>query len=297
MKQFRWIRAGFCVLLCACSSVEKSNSVKELKPSKHEGVFSSQACKVSGNTDKSFSAVSADPSHDLTKALQSYREDWKTLCSASEKTSSLAALLLHADELALHLNDLMESAQDSKSIVRSIENLPALRIDDSDDMLRVEADLAEFARHSSLGDDADRLFFAHYYPIAGKSDLPSWYGKTRQQGDCVRFGEIDWASTLRKLDQGQHELKAKAYTHRLKLWSKLLGETFEDELRRAQLKGDGAVLCTCGSPRWVRMDLVRLRDAFSMRAQDARTSAAIHRLIQSIDDGRLKVRSAQERGC
>jgi len=238
-----------------------------------------------------------------TRALiDSYRAGWIALCDPnSRKKPSLAELFVKAKEIdagftkafdAFDESILNESKVDLRrfAIVNDLVSkrypafVPAFQGLYGDE--EYFSPLASVFRESSpLGNAEDRLFFDSRIPM--EKEFPPFIRKTWDYGGCIRFGEFDWNRTLKGIAQVKKEVKHPAYRSESSLLEERLFKEFET----------GYDICTCKQKASVLQDLLSVQEYLQKEASFSPHIPKVQQTINSIQSGRIEVRSEAEKHC
>jgi hypothetical protein len=168
--------------------------------------------------------------------VESYRGMWRSFCSKSSRTRSLAPVLEAAEALAK-----TPALYDAATGRNPALWLPALEVDDETDSLLVR--YTTFIEVAANATAEDRAFLPEYVSIAGDvvSDvLPPWIGHVDGSGfsTCLKLGEVDWIDVARRIEALRGKAISASYRKRADHLAEWLVETF-DKMER------GVETCGC----------------------------------------------------
>lgn len=242
------------------------------------------------------------------KEIQSYRERWRALCKKPGTEVNLGDFFASFQKLSEGINQVeakvYRPGEETKwnGVVEFINReftrfIPLL--DNCGGMgdvgFRCEANFSQFNHYAGHGNSNDRRFFAEFSLLKGESAMAPWYEQTWDYGGCLRFGEYDWAATLKKMAELKKELPHPAYQAAL---DKLIGEFFAALFgSMATDEEDLGKYCACKSKESVLPDLTFLL-TFLQSSQDfpAETKKAV-RVVKALREKKIQVSSQAEAHC
>jgi len=239
-----------------------------------------------------------------TRALiDSYRAGWIALCDPnSRKKPSLAELFVKAKEIeagftkafdAFDESILNESKVDLRrfAIVNDLVSkrypafVPAFQGLYGDE--EYFSPLASVFRESSpLGNAEDRLFFDSRIPM--EKEFPPFIRKTWDYGGCTQFGEFDWTAAMKNIARVEKQVKSAAYLHETSLYKEKLFQ---------ELTSPSNGICTCNAKASVMKDFLNVQNYLKTESRFAEYFPNIQRSIDSINSGKIGVKSEMEGHC
>jgi hypothetical protein len=239
---------------------------------------------------------------DTRVLIESYRADWRNLCAPKGTAKpSLANIFDKAKQIEADFKKIFEAFNASIINEASIDFRRLTAINDlvsnrypkfvpgfegaygehEDFSPAIEA----FRQSAPLGTDEDRVFFKNQISLDG--DFPPFIMKTWDYGGCDRYGEFDWTSTLKGIARVKKNVKHAAYLKE----SSILEESLFREL------GAKFDICTCGKKEAVSKDLLRVQKYLRKEPAYALQVPKIQQTIDSIQSGKIQVRSEAEKHC
>jgi len=240
---------------------------------------------------------------DGTRSLiESYRKDWRSLCSSKGGSKpSLAEILVKAKQIESDFKKIFDSFDESIINEANFDSRRSAAINDlvsnkfptfvpafkgaygEHEMFSPSIDA--FRKSAPLGNAEDRTFFENQLSLEG--DFPPYITKTWDYGGCDRYGEFDWTGTLKDIARVKKQVKSTAYLKE----SALLEEGLFREL------GTSYDICTCKKKEAVLQDLLNVQKYIRKEAVYASQAPKIQRTIDSIESGKIKVNSEAEKHC
>jgi len=235
--------------------------------------------------------------------IDSYRSGWKELCgSGSRKRPSLSDLFVQAKEIEADFTGILDAFDES---ILNDSKVDLHRFTVVNDLLSKQypvfvpafqgmygeeeyfaPSVEVFRQNSSLGNSEDRLFFDSRIPM--EKDFPPFIRKTWDYGGCVRFGEFDWTAAMKNIVRVEKGVKSATYLNETaKYKERLLGE----------LTSSAKGICTCKAKADVKKDFVSVRKYIRTEPRLASFAAPIQQTMDSIDSGKIEVKSEMERHC
>ena len=243
-------------------------------------------------------SISAD-----TRALiESYREDWRSLCSSNGGSKpTLAQIFVKAKQIEADFKTIFDSFDESilnesnfdsrrsAAINALVSNkfptfVPAFK-GAYGEHETFSPSIDAFRKSAPLGNSEDRTFFENQLSLEG--DFPPYVTKTWDYGGCDRYGEFDWTGTLKNIAHVKKQVKSSAYLKE----SALLEEGLFREL------GTTYDICTCKKKEAVLPDLLNVQKYIRKEAVYAQQVPKVQQTIDSIQSGKIQVKSEAEKHC
>jgi hypothetical protein len=238
-----------------------------------------------------------------TRALmESYREDWRTLCSMKGGSKpSLAKIFEKAKQIEADFKKIFDTFDESIINEANFDSRRSAAIHDlvsnkfptfvpafkgaygEHEMFSPSIDA--FRKSVPLGNAEDRTFFENQLSLDG--DFPPYITKTWDYGGCDRYGEFDWTGTLKNIAHVKKQVTNSAYLKE----TTLLEEGLFREL------GTSYDICTCKKKEAVIQDLVNVQKYIRKEAVYASQIPKVQHTIDSIQSGKIQVKSEAEKHC
>jgi hypothetical protein len=234
--------------------------------------------------------------------IESYREDWKKLCSSRGNAKpSLAEIFVKAKQIESDFKKIFDSFDESILNEANFDSRRSAAINDlvsnkfptfvpafkgaygEHEMFSPSIDA--FRKSAPLGNAEDRKFFENQLSLEG--DFPPYITKTWDYGGCDRYGEFDWTGTLKNIAHVKTQVKNAAYLKE----SALLEEALFREL------GTSYDICTCKKKEAVLPDLLNVQKYIRKEAVYASQVPKVQQTIDSIQSGKIQVKSEAEKHC
>ena len=240
---------------------------------------------------------------EATRALiESYREDWRNLCSTKGSTKpSLAEIFVKAKQIEADFKKVFDAFDES---IINEANFDSRRSEAVNDLVSrkfptfvpafkgaygehemFSPSIDAFRKSAPLGNAEDRTFFENQLSLEG--DFPPYITKTWDYGGCDRYGEFDWTGALKNIAHVKKQVKATAYLKE----SALLEDGLFRELATSY------DICTCKKTDAVLQDLQNVRKYLRRETVYASQVPKVQQTIDSIQSGKIKVKSEAEKHC
>jgi len=241
-------------------------------------------------------------SDDTRNLIESYRADWRSLCSPNGGSKpSLATIFVKAKQIEADfkkifdafdesiLNDANFDPRRSAAINDLVSNkfptfVPAFKGAYGEHEI-FSPSIEAFRKSSPLGNAEDRTFFENQLSLEG--DFPPYVMKTWDYGGCDRYGEFDWTGTLKDIAHVKKQVKSPAYLKESAL--------LEDGLFREL--GTSYDICTCRKKEAVLQDLLNVEKYIRKESVYASQGPKVRQTIDSIQSGKIQVKSEAEKHC
>ena len=240
---------------------------------------------------------------EVTRALiESYREDWRNLCSSKAGSKpSLSEIFVKAKQIEADFKKIFDAFDESIISEPNFDSRRSAAINDlvsnkfptfvpafkgaygEHEMFSPSIDA--FKKSAPLGNSEDRIFFESQLSLEG--DFPPYVTKTWAYGGCDRYGEFDWTGTLRDIARVKKQVKNSAYLKE----SALLEEGLFREL------STNYDICTCKKKDVVLQDLRNVQKYIKKEALYASQVPKVQQTIESIQSGKIQVKSEAEGHC
>jgi hypothetical protein len=237
--------------------------------------------------------------------IESYREDWRRLCSAKAGTGgskpSLAEIFVKARQIEADFKKVFDAFDESIINEANFDSRRSAAINDLvsqkfplfvpafkgayGDHEMFSPSIDAFRRSAPLGNTEDRTFFENQLSLEG--DFPPYIKKTWDYGGCDQYGEFDWTGTLKDIARVKKQVKHAAYLKE----SALLEEGLFREL------GTTYDICTCGKKDVVLQDLQNVQKYIRKEQVFASQVPKVQKTIDSIQSGKIQVKSEAEKHC
>jgi hypothetical protein len=234
--------------------------------------------------------------------IESYREDWKRLCSSKGGVRpSLAEIFVKAKQIEADFKKVFDSFDES---IINEPNFDSRRSAAINDLVSTKfpafvpafkgaygeheifsPSIDAFRKSAPLGNPEDRTFFENQLSLEG--DFPPYITKTWDYGGCDPYGEFDWTGTLKKIAHVKKNVKNPAYLKE----SALLEEGLFREL------GTSYDICTCRKKEAVIPDLLNVQKYIRKEEVFASQVPKVQQTIDSIQSGKIQVKSEAEKHC
>ena len=239
---------------------------------------------------------------DLKTLIDSYRSDWKKLCSPQERSKpSLAEIFVKAQKIKAAFHDVFdafdasiinETAFDPRRS-EAINNLVSKQYPSFvpgfegayGEHEMFAPSIEAFRRSASMGNTEDRTFFQNQISLEG--DFPPYIEKTWDYGGCTLYGEFDWTGTLKGIARVKKQVKNPAYLNESSLLEKNLFLELEPSYD----------ICTCRKKESVLKDLRSIEKYLKKEPAFAANASRIQQSIDAIQSGRIQVKSEAEKHC
>jgi hypothetical protein len=235
-------------------------------------------------------------SEDTRALIESYRKDWRNLClSNSGSKPTLAEIFVKAKQIEADFKKVFDSFDES---IINEANFDSRRSTAINDLVSnkfptfvpafkgaygehevFSPSIDAFRKSAPLGDAEDRTFFENQLSLEG--DFPPYITKTWDYGGCDRYGEFDWTGTLKNIAHVKKQVKSTAYLKE----SALLEEGLFREL------GTNYDICTCKKKDAVLQDLSDVQKYIRKEAVYASQVPKVQQTIDSIQSGKIQVKS------
>jgi hypothetical protein len=238
-----------------------------------------------------------------TRALiESYRENWRSLCSSKGGSKpSLAEIFVKAKQIEADFKKIFDAFDESILNEANFDSRRSAAINDlvsnkfpayvpafkgaygEHEMFSPSIDA--FRKSAPLGNAEDRTFFENQLSLEG--DFPPYITKTWDYGGCDRYGEFDWTGALKSIAHVKKQVKNSAYLKE----SALLEEGLFREL------GTSYDICTCKKKEAVLPELLNVQKYIRKEAGYASHVPKVQQTIDSIQSGKIQVKSEAEKHC
>jgi hypothetical protein len=258
------------------------------------------ACRAA--TEKVDYGTGLSISEGTRSLIESYREDWRSLCSSKGGSKpTLAEIFEKANQIEADFKKIFDSFDESIINEANFDSRRSAAINDlvSNQFPRFvpafkgaygehemfSPSIDAFRKSAPLGNAEDRIFFENQLSLEG--DFPPYITKTWDYGGCDRYGEFDWTGTLKDIARVKKQVKSIAYLKE----SALLEEGLFREL------GTSYDICTCKKKEAVLQDLLNVQKYIRKEAVYASQVPKVQQTIDSIESGKTKVNSEAEKHC
>jgi hypothetical protein len=241
-------------------------------------------------------------SEDTRSLIESYRQDWKRLCSSKVGAKqSLAEIFVKAKQIEADFKKVFDAFDESiinetnfdprrsAAINDLVSNklpafVPAFKGAYGEHEI-FSPSIEAFKKSAALGNPEDQTFFENQLSLEG--DFPPYITKTWDYGGCDRYGEFDWTGTLKAIAHVKKQVKNSAYLKE----SALLEESLFRELSTSY------DICTCRKKEAVLPDLLKVQKYIQKENVYASQVPKVQQTIDSIQTGKIQVKSEAEKHC
>jgi hypothetical protein len=241
-------------------------------------------------------------SDDTRALIESYRSDWRNLCSSKGGAKpSLAEIFAKANQIESDFKRVFDSFDESIINEANFDSRRSAAINDLvsnkfptfvpafkgayGEHEMFSPSIEAFRKSAPLGNAEDRTFFENQISLEG--DFPPYVRKTWDYGGCDQYGEFDWTGTLKNIAHIKKQVRSAAYLKE----SALLEEGLFREL------GTSYDICTCRKKEAVLQDLLQIQKYLRKEAVYASQVPKVQQTIDSIQSGKIKVNSEAEKHC